>query len=97
MHGGIRASPEQLLKALDGELSRINHRLLEDSLEEYRFYSQKTKLIEEDIMAFIMTHFPDKFDLLIEIHGVKQHSAAVILAEIGPTIEAFKTAGHLAS
>lgn len=66
MHGGIRASPERLLKALDGKLSRTNRRLLEDSLAKYRFYSQKTKQIEEDIMVFILTHFPDEFDLLIE-------------------------------
>ena len=34
---------------------------------------------------------------LQSIPGVKQHSAAIILAEIGPNIEAFRTAGHLAS
>ena len=58
MYGGIRASPEQLSNALHGKLSRTDRQLSEDSLEEYRFYSQKTKRIEEDIM----THFsPEVF------------------------------------
>lgn len=35
--------------------------------------------------------------MLQSIPGGKQHSAAIILAEIGPNLEAFRTASHLAS
>ncbi|MFO8068705.1 MAG: transposase [Alkalibacterium sp.] len=31
------------------------------------------------------------------MHSIRDHASAVILPEIGPNIEAFKTAGHLAS
>ena len=96
-HGKVKATSDQLLKALDGKMSRTDRRLLEDSLDEYRFYSKKLDHIEADIQEFVRAHFQEENDLLMEIPGVKQHSAAIILAEIGPTIEAFKTVGHLAS
>lgn len=96
-HGKVKATSDQLLKALDGKMSRTDRRLLEDSLDEYRFYSKKLDHIEADIQEFVRAHFQEENDLLMEIPGVKQHSAAIILAEIAPTIEAFKTVGHLAS
>ena len=49
------------------------------------------------IEQYILSHFPLEYELLQSIPGVKQHSAAIILAEIGPSIEAFRTASHLAS
>ncbi|PIC70275.1 hypothetical protein CSV77_09365 [Sporosarcina sp. P16b] len=88
---------DYLLTAMDGKLSRINRRLLEDSFEEYHFYSRKIKQIEEDIERYILEYFPEEYALLMEIPGVKQQSAAVILGEIDPNVEAFPTVGHLAS
>lgn len=96
-HKQVKASAEDLLTAMDGELSGVNRRLLEDSLEEYRFYSRKIKQMEDDIEYYILDHFPEEYGLLMEIPGVKKQSAAVILGEIGPHVEAFKTVGHLAS
>ncbi|WP_395537107.1 IS110 family transposase [Klebsiella pneumoniae] len=96
-HGRVNASAQDLLTAMDGKLSGINRRLLEDSLEEYHFYSRKIKQIEEDIERYILDLFPEEYALLMEIPGVKKQSAAVILGEIGPHVEAFKTVGHLAS
>nr|WP_255397310.1 IS110 family transposase [Sporosarcina sp. P7] len=95
-HGRVKASAQDLLTAMDGKLSRINRRLLEDSFEEYHFYSRKIKQIEEDIERFILEYFPEEYALLMEIPGVKLQSAAVILGEIDPNIEAFLTVGHLA-
>ena len=97
MHGKVKATPKQLLDAMDGKMSKTDRRLLDDSLEEYRFYTDKIKQIDGVIKEFIFTHFKEEYDLLMEIPGVKANSAAVILAEIGPDVEAFKTAGHLAS
>lgn len=96
-HGRVKASAQDLLTAMDGKLSQINRRLLEDSLDEYHFYSRKIDRIEEDIERYILEHFPKEYALLMEIPGVKQQSAAVILGEIGPNVEAFRTVGHLAS
>lgn len=97
LHGRVKASPEDILQAMEGKISFTDRRLLDDSLDEYRFYSLKVKQIEQDIEHYILNHFPEEYDLLLSIPGVKQQSAAVILAEIGPHTEAFKTVGHLAS
>lgn len=97
MHGGVKASAEDLLMAMDGKLSVINRRLLDDSLDEYRYYSKKIERIEREIKSYILEYFSREYTLLLEIPGIKQHSAAVILAEIGPSVEAFPTVGHLAS
>lgn len=56
---------------MDGKLSSINRRLLEDSLDEYRFYSNKIKEIEKDIESYITEHFQQEYELLIEIPSVK--------------------------
>lgn len=97
IHGQVKASASDLLAAMDGKLGRIDRRLLEDSLEEYRFYTHKIERIEQDIEAYILEHFPEEYQLLMELPGVKHQSAAVILGEIGPDVEAFRTVGHLAS
>lgn len=97
LHGKVKSFPKDILQAMDGKNSRTDRWLLDDSLEEYRFYTHKVKQIEQDISEYILERFPEEYELLQSISGVKQHRAAVILAEIGPNIDAFKTAGHLAS
>ncbi|MGX7076535.1 MULTISPECIES: IS110 family transposase [Globicatella] len=97
MHTHVKATPKQLLEAMDGKMSKTDRRLLDDSLEEYRFYTEKIKRMDGDIEEFILTYFKEEYELLMELPGVKANSAAVILAEIGPDVEAFKTAAHLAS
>ena len=97
LHGKVKTSPKDILQAMDGKISLTDRRLLDDSLDEYQFYTRKIKKIEKDIEQYILYHFPLEYELLQSIPGVKQHSAAIILAEIGPNIEAFRTAGHLAS
>lgn len=97
MHTRVKATPKQLLDAMDGKMSKTGRRLLDDSLEEYRFYTEKIKRMDGDIEEFILTYFKEEYELLMEIPGVKANSAAVILAEIGSDVEAIKTAAHLAS
>lgn len=97
LHRHVKASPEDILQAMDGKISFTDRRLLDDSLDEYQFYTQKIERIEQDIEEYILDYFPLEYELLQSIPGVKQHSAAIILAEIGPNIEAFRTVSHLAS
>lgn len=97
MHGGVKASAQDLLLSMEGKLSMVNRRLLEDSLDEYRYYTKKIQVIEQEIDTYISKHFPVEYELLMELPGIKKQSAAVILGEIGPNVEAFPTVGHLAS
>ncbi|MDB0579428.1 IS110 family transposase [Salinicoccus roseus] len=97
LHGRVKASPEDILAAMDGKLSPVDRQLLDDSLDEYRFYTTKIEQIEKAIAQYILKYFPDTYALLMEIPGIKEQSAAVILGEIGPDVEAFQTVGHLSS
>lgn len=92
----LKASAEDFLKALDGKMSRVDRQLLEYSLEEYQFFTQKIERLTEDIEEYILEHFPIEYGLLLEIPGIKENGAAIILGEIGPDVTAFPTAGHLA-
>ncbi|WP_423190200.1 hypothetical protein ACO1PF_04825 [Alkalibacterium sp. f15] len=56
---------------MDGKLSVTDRQLLEDSLDEYRFYSEKIRQIECHILKYILFHFPEEYDLLLTIPGIK--------------------------
>lgn len=96
-HGRVKASAEDLLLAMDGKLMSTDRFLLGESLEEFHFYTQKIDQIKLVIKQYALQHFPQEYELLQKIPGINEESAAVILGEIGPNVEAFETAGHLAS
>ena len=97
LHGRVKASSEDILLAMDGKMSRTDRLLLSNSLEDYRFYTRKIEELTQEIEHYILQHFPKEYRLLMEIPGIKENGAAIILGEIGPNIDAFPTAGHLAS
>ena len=46
---------------------------------------------------FLMKEYMEAYQLLLTIPGISDNGCATILAEIGPTIDAFKTDKKLAS
>lgn len=46
LHSTVKASPEDILQTIDGEISKTDRRLLNNSLEEYQFYTLKIKEYE---------------------------------------------------
>lgn len=93
----VKASPEELVEAMNGKLSLEDRFLLDQSLEEYRLYQTVMTTLDREIQAYIQKHFPEENKRLQTIPGVSEACAAVRLAEIGPSVEAFETDGHLAS
>ena len=53
------------------EKSRMNRLLLEDSLDRYRFYTQKIDRLTQDIEVDFLDHFLTEYELLLEIPGIK--------------------------
>lgn len=49
------------------------------------------------IKQYVLERFEREYNLLIELPGVSAIVACVILSEIGPNVEAFKSQGNLAS
>ncbi len=97
IHRRIKATPEQLVEAMDGKLSLEDRFLMDQSLQEYRLYQKLMKQLEKEIQHYIQDHFPEEYNLLLTIPGISHSCAAVVLAEIGPNVDAFQSDGHLAS
>lgn len=97
IHGKVIATPEDILKALDGKMSRVDCRILDLSLKEYNLFVEEIEILNKLIEEFILENFPKEYDLLLAIPGLSKYGAAVILAEIGPNVETFKTSAQLAS
>ena len=67
----LKASPEEFLQALEGKIIRMNPLLLKDSLERYRFCTQKIDRLTLDIEVYILDHFRTEKGLHLEIPGIK--------------------------
>lgn len=96
IHGRIKASIEDLVEAMNGVFSVAHlieldvHFKLIDCLEE------QIKILNLEIQKRIEPH-QELVDRLKIIPGVKQNTIEIVLAEVGPTVESFKTVKHLAS
>lgn len=49
---------------MEGKLSLVDRQLLEDSLDEYRFYSKKITQLEQNIYQYIISNFPIELNLI---------------------------------
>lgn len=97
MQRNLKASSEQFLEALDGKLSLEDRFLLGQSLNEYDFLVQTIEDLENEIEHYIHVQFEEEYNLLKTLPGVSKKVAAIILAEIGPNVDAFESDAHLAS
>lgn len=58
IHKRVKASPEELLEAMNGKLSLEDRFLLNQSLEEYRMYQELMDKLISEIQAYINKEFP---------------------------------------
>ena len=103
----IKASPQQLCEALHGRVTDHHRFLLNLHLQYIDFADTAILSIDQKVAALItrMDHeveaghasFQTLILLLMTIPGINVLSARVILAEIGPDMSRFPTAGHLLS
>lgn len=95
MHGRVQASPEQLLAAMDGCLSRIQAEELKVNMN--LIGALDTEISTLDILIEEYTsRYSVVFEKLKKIPGISDNIAAIILAEIGPNVDAFETPKKLA-
>ena len=93
-----RKIPE-LLKVLEGHRMRDHHRrLIRLSFEHLAFLETQIAAIDGAIAGLLEESGLSRAnDLLMSLPGVKETSAAAILAETGSDMSVFPTAGHLSS
>lgn len=87
---------EQTIKdALTGILSPTDMDLLGMSLGEAEFYQQQLTACKDKLLELCGNYYKEELELLQGIPGIKEHSAASIIAEIGVDIEALQAASDL--
>ena len=58
IHKHVKASPEELMEAMNGKLSLEDRFLLEQSLEEYQLYQKLMNKLRSEMIAYIEKEFP---------------------------------------
>jgi transposase len=92
----MRSKIPDLTKALTGRFGAHHAFLLERMLDHIEAQEADIAALDERI-GQVLSPFTDRVELLRSIPGLDRRSAEVIVAEIGPDMSVFPTAGHLAS
>ncbi|OUC14894.1 MAG: hypothetical protein B0A82_09770 [Alkalinema sp. CACIAM 70d] len=92
-----RLKREEIEEALEGHRFSDHHRfLIHQCLEHVYFLEGQIQKLDAEILR-LLEPYRDLYEMLQSIPGVKAEVAAVILAELGPDMSVFPTAGHAAS
>ncbi len=92
----LRKKIPQLQLALEGCLLPHHRLLLSEMLEDLDHVGAKITRIEE-IIEQQMRPFQNAVNTWLTVPGIKHRLAWTLVAEVGPTVEAFPTAGDLVS
>jgi transposase len=92
----LRCTPEQLQQALSGHMGVEDRELLQLWLEHVELLDRQiTKM--ETLTATALAEHQDAVARLTEVPGIALHTALGIVAEAGPRVATFRSAGALAS
>jgi transposase len=95
--GRLRQKQPQILEALQGHRMNDHHRfLIRQSLDHLQFLEQQLEQLEEQIQHRLQ-QWKQEYELIQSLPGVKQHTGAAILAEIGTDMTVFGSDKQLAS
>ncbi len=94
--GKLRAKLPQLRQALVGRIQPHHLVLISQVLAHIDFLEEAIAQVQVEIDR-CLPPFDEALELVQTIPGIKAVAAAAILAEIGPDMSRFPTAGHLAS
>jgi transposase len=94
--GALRTKQDALAQALTGRLSAHQRFMIVQHLAQIDGFDAQIAVVGAEI-AERLRPFESEVVILDSIPGIGRWSAQVILAEIGPDMSRFPTAGHLAS
>lgn len=92
-----RLKKAEIEESLQGHRFNDHHRLMiRQSVEHIAFIETQIQQLDSEILR-LLEPYRERYELLQTIPGIKAEAAAVILAELGPNMEVFPSAGHAAS
>ncbi len=94
--GKLRNKIPQLHEALDGMLSETHRWLLRMHLQQVDHFNQVIADLDGKVAALTLP-FAELIQRLDEIPGINRRIAEIIIAELGPDMSQFPSAGHAAS
>jgi transposase len=92
----LKATPEEIFEAMEGTLSKNDRILICTQMELYRVFQHTIAELDVQIESQIIGE-QELRERLIEIPGIAEDTAAIILAEIGSNVDAFENEMALAS
>jgi transposase len=97
--GRARNKRLELIAALDGHrLTESQRSLIRRSLRHLEFLAQEIESLDLEIRAAVeAAGLQRQMEWLQTIPGIQEYTAASILAEIGPDMQQFPSAGHVSS
>jgi transposase len=94
--GTLRNKKEQLMLALEGNLTDHHRFMMQISKESILHFDYMISRIDDQIDAYL-DQCQEEFTLLQTIPGVNKQTAVAIIAEMGTDMDVFPTEHHLAS
>ena len=92
----LKATEQELSAALEGYVTDHHRFLLSFHLNHIEQLEASVSALESRITESLRP-FRSAIELLVTIPGISEATAAILVAEIGPDVSAFPTAGHLRS
>ena len=92
----LKASPQEILDSVQGNLTKEQNSKMEICLEHYNHINKCVDKLEEAILPLV-ANYQNEINLLLTIPGVQYISAIYILSEIGSNMEFFIDDKHLCS
>lgn len=92
----LKASPQEILDSVEGNLSHEQNSKMKVCLSHYDNIIDCINQIEQAILP-LLKPYPNEINLILTVPGVKDISAITILSEIGADMSVFKDAEHLCS
>lgn len=92
----LKATPQEILESVQGNLSKEQNSKMEICLEHYNYINKCIDKLEVAILP-IVANYQNEINLLLTIPGIQEISAIYILSEIGSNMNAFVNDKHLCS
>jgi len=95
--GKLKPKVPQIIASLEEHRLTDHHRfMVRQALQHMEFLEKMISEIDTEILQKLKA-YQEQFELLQTIPGIRKDSAASILAEVGPDMKQFATAGNLTS